>query len=197
MRSTRIPTPGNAMSGDSAYGDRENSVRYRNTGRDEHRRFGSQLESDDAGGHPFKDRWTEHDEVNEDLTDDTYIPGRRSATQDGHAYATRRDTPTAEQLYRDSDQQRGDHRGRGPKQARTDQRIYEEVCERLSEHDRIDASEIQVAVENGEVTLSGRLRSRNQKRLATDVADRVHGVRDVHNSIRLEDEQRWPPEPRE
>src|SRR5690242_6287624 len=44
----------------------------------------------------------------------------------------------------------GRHAGRGPKAyQRTDQSIYDEVCERLSEHGDIDASEIEVRVQSG------------------------------------------------
>lgn len=44
-------------------------------------------------------------------------------------------------------------------------------------------------VENGEVTLSGTLRSRNAKRRSVYVAEQVRGVKDVHNLIRVVDEQ--------
>jgi hypothetical protein len=185
--------PGNPMSGDDLYGDRENLRRYRDAARDEHRRFATQLEAQDRGGLPFQDLWTDHDRFDDDLTQTEYRSERRNATQDGHAYATRRDTPRAVEAYRDSNEAaRRDHRGRGPRHARKDDRIYEDVCEALTQHDRIDASEINVAVEDGEVTLTGRLRSRNAKRLVTDVVDRISGVRDVHNNIRVLDEQQWP-----
>src|SRR5205085_11361201 len=48
-------------------------------------------------------------------------------------------------------QRRGQHTGRGPKgYTRSDDRIMEDVCERLTQHGNIDASEITVQVNNGE-----------------------------------------------
>lgn len=78
------------------------------------------------------------------------------------------------------------HRGRGPKgYRRSDERILEDVNERLTQHDRIDASEIEVRVEQGEVTLSGTVDTRSAKHLAEDVAEGVSGVCDVQNNIRV------------
>ena len=77
-------------------------------------------------------------------------------------------------------------RGRGPKNyRRSDERIREEVNERLTDHPRIDATDIEVQVENGEVTLDGTVADRNQKRLAEDIADDCRGVIDVHNRLRM------------
>lgn len=75
--------------------------------------------------------------------------------------------------------------GKGPKNyVRGDTRIYEDVCERLTEHTDIDASEIEVKVENNEVTLEGTVADKRQKRLAEDVAASVKGVHDVHNRLK-------------
>ena len=49
----------------------------------------------------------------------------------------------------------------------------------------IDASDIDCTVENGEVTLTGLVGSRTEKRAAEDVADDIAGVREVHNHLRL------------
>jgi len=77
-------------------------------------------------------------------------------------------------------------RGRGPKGwQRSDDRIRELVCERLTDHHDIDATEIEVAVQNGEITLSGTVDDRRTKRLAEDVAESVGGVKDVHNHLRV------------
>ncbi len=61
---------------------------------------------------------------------------------------------------RDMDARRDEsHRGRGPKgYLRSDSRINEDVHDRLTDHPRLDASDISVSVENGEVTLSGFVR---------------------------------------
>lgn len=74
--------------------------------------------------------------------------------------------------------------GRGPKgYQRSDDRINEEVCERLT-FSPVDASDIEVQVLNGEVTLAGTVRSRWEKRQAEDLAE-VFGVREVHNQLRV------------
>jgi osmotically-inducible protein OsmY len=75
--------------------------------------------------------------------------------------------------------------GRGPKgYQRSDTRIHEEVCDRLTFSD-VDAENVEVTVSNGEVTLSGTVRDRQDKRRAEDLAEEIPGVRDVHNSIRV------------
>lgn len=78
-----------------------------------------------------------------------------------------------------------DHRGRGPKNyARSDERIREDMNDRLTEDVWIDASEIEVAVTGGEVTLSGTVEDRRAKRRAEDCADHVTGVKHVQNNLR-------------
>jgi hypothetical protein len=77
--------------------------------------------------------------------------------------------------------------GRGPKgYRRSDERIREEVNEELTRHPEIDASEIEVNVDNGEVTLTGKVGDRHQKRLAEDLAERCSGVNDVHNQLKVD-----------
>lgn len=82
----------------------------------------------------------------------------------------------------------GPHRGVGPKgYRRSKERIKEEICERLQQHGRIDASDIEIDVEDeGEVRLSGTVERRDIKRLAEDVAESVSGVHDVQNQIRVQ-----------
>ncbi|NKJ20379.1 BON domain-containing protein [Dyella sp. SG609] len=69
---------------------------------------------------------------------------------------------------------------------RSDERIREDVCERLSEDPRIDARELEVSVQGGVVTLEGTVPSRQMKHLAEDCADRSFGVKDVENRVRVE-----------
>jgi osmotically-inducible protein OsmY len=76
--------------------------------------------------------------------------------------------------------------GRGPKSyQRSDDRIREDVNERLTQHGQIDATDIEVEVNNGQVILKGAVGTRQEKRMAEDVADSVSGVKDVQNHIRL------------
>ena len=86
---------------------------------------------------------------------------------------------------RHMDQQR-EHRGRGPKNyRRSDERIKEDVNDRLSDDYYVDASDIEVAVSNTEVTLTGTVNSRADKRRAEDIADSVSGVTNVENRLRV------------
>lgn len=87
---------------------------------------------------------------------------------------------------RDADEYRADLRGRGPKgYTRSDERIREEVCDRLSDDPFVDASEIEVSVAGGEVTLSGTASNRDERRRAEDCAERVSGVSHVQNNVRV------------
>lgn len=80
----------------------------------------------------------------------------------------------------------GQHRGRGPRgYRRSDDRIREDVCELLTEDSRVDASNLEVSVENSEVALKGTVSSREEKRRAEDLAEEVSGVQDVHNTLRI------------
>lgn len=82
------------------------------------------------------------------------------------------------------------HRGRGPRgYTRSDERIREDVCDVLTDHPMVDASDVEVAVKSGEVTLSGSVSSRAEKRLAEDIIENLSGVRDVNNQLRV---HRWP-----
>jgi osmotically-inducible protein OsmY len=86
----------------------------------------------------------------------------------------------------DLDRPRPSYRGRGPKgYQRPDERIREDVCERLSYDDYVDASEIEVVVSAGLVTLTGSVDERSAKRRAEDIAESVTGVREVENQIRV------------
>jgi hypothetical protein len=83
-----------------------------------------------------------------------------------------------------SDRAAGGHRGKGPKDfLRADARVLEDVCDRLSDDDELDASDISVSIANGEVTLAGTVIDRYSKRRAEHVAESVRGVLDVHNRL--------------
>lgn len=74
----------------------------------------------------------------------------------------------------------------GPKgYQRSDERIREDLCERLALSSRVDVREVEVSVSEGVVTLSGTVQDRQQKYRIEDMADDVFGVKDVHNQIRV------------
>lgn len=76
--------------------------------------------------------------------------------------------------------------GVGPRSyKRSDDRIQDEINERLTRHPGIDASDIDVNVSDCEVDLKGTVADRHQKRLAEDVADSVYGVREVNNALKV------------
>jgi hypothetical protein len=80
----------------------------------------------------------------------------------------------------------GPHRGRGPKgYSRSAERIREDVSDRLTDDPHLDASDIEVAVDGTEVTLTGFVDSRGAKRRAEDCADDVTGVTHVQNNLRV------------
>jgi hypothetical protein len=80
----------------------------------------------------------------------------------------------------------GPYTGRGPKgYRRSDERIREDICDRLTEHPAVDASEIEVVVKDCEVTLTGTVESRAVKHLAENMAETVPGVKEVHNQLRV------------
>jgi BON domain len=88
--------------------------------------------------------------------------------------------------WRQYEAARPQYAGRGPKgYKRADDRIREEICDCMTDDPALDASEIVVEVIDGEVTLSGSVMSRDQKRRAEDVAERTSGVRDVTNQLRV------------
>ena len=99
------------------------------------------------------------------------------------AYSEGRNLYQGEQRY----MPQGQHAGKGPKgYRRSDERIREEICDALTQHAHIDASEIEVRVKDGEVTLTGTVDRREEKRMAEDAVERVQGVREVHNQLRAQ-----------
>jgi len=87
---------------------------------------------------------------------------------------------------RDAERRRErDHRGRGPRNyTRSDERIREDVNDRLTDDALLDASDVEVAIEDGEVVLAGEVDDRFAKRRAEDCAESVAGVRHVQNNLR-------------
>jgi osmotically-inducible protein OsmY len=80
----------------------------------------------------------------------------------------------------------GSHKGKGPKgYRRSDDRIKEDVNDRLSDDSQIDASDIEVDVDNGVVSLSGTVENRDVKRRAEDLVESISGVSNVENRLRV------------
>ncbi len=74
----------------------------------------------------------------------------------------------------------------GPEgERRPDGQIRNEINEGLARHGWLDASEINVDVHDGRVTLTGMVTGQQEKQLAGDIADTAHGVVDVRNELRV------------
>lgn len=85
----------------------------------------------------------------------------------------------------------GPFSGVGPQgYQRSDERIREDINERLTQHGRLNARDIQVDVNNGEATITGTVESRQAKRMAEDIVESVTGIKDVNNQLRVQERQR-------
>ncbi len=92
---------------------------------------------------------------------------------------------------RDQIADRGPHYGKGPKgYKRSDARIHDDVCEAIAHQGHIDASDVEVKVTDGIVTLSGTVLHRHDKKGLEHIVEHTRGVDEVHNEIRLKRNER-------
>lgn len=92
----------------------------------------------------------------------------------------------AERRRRMDEMRERSHRGRGPKNyRRSDERIREDINDRLTDDPYIDASDIEVSVNDRDVVLTGTVESRRVKHRAGDIAESVTGVSNVENRLRV------------
>jgi hypothetical protein len=76
---------------------------------------------------------------------------------------------------------------RAPKgYTRSDERIREEVCDRLGME--FDASDVEVKVSEGEVTLNGSVHDRGEKYRMEELIEGLGGVKNVHNLLQVKRE---------
>lgn len=118
--------------------------------------------------------------------------GRSSGADDPHerGLLERAGDTIAHWLGDDAHYGRGErgYRGRGPANyTRSDERIRDDASDKLTDDWHVDASRIEVSVENGEITLNGTVASRAQKRRAEACVEDLSGVRHVQNNLRIED----------
>ncbi len=121
-----------------------------------------------------------------------YGQGNRSGGRDEDRGFIDRAGDEVRSWFGDDDAQRrrnqDEHRGRGPKNyTRSDERIRDDVNDALSDDGMVDASDVEVSVSKGEVTLNGHVDSRMAKRRAEDCAEDVSGVKHVQNNLRVKD----------
>ncbi len=129
---------------------------------------------------------------------DGFLPGsygfggegrRQGDATDQHDFE--QTTDSWERAYRA--QAQGSHRGRGPRgYVRSDERILEDVNERLCDDPIVDATDIEVHCDQGRVIMEGRVPTRWMKHRAEDIADSVRGARDIENRIRVSAEEPVP-----
>lgn len=75
---------------------------------------------------------------------------------------------------------------RGPKgYKRSDERIREDICDELMQMTDLDSSDVEVAVREGEVVLTGTVPDRSMKYRIEQIADRCAGVDEIRNEIRI------------
>lgn len=80
----------------------------------------------------------------------------------------------------------GFHRGKGPRTfQRSDVKILDDVHDILLEDAYVDASEIEIDVQKGEVILTGYVEDRNMKRRVDDLIDGISGVKHFENRLRV------------
>lgn len=86
---------------------------------------------------------------------------------------------------RDADDRRV-RRRRGP----SDRVLWAVIVERLEDERGLDLRDVEVVVEDAEVTLNGTVRRKDEKRRIEDISD-IDGVRHVQNNLRVRDRGHW------
>lgn len=106
----------------------------------------------------------------------------RKACGNSHAFDQYEE---AEERFRRKDQDdRIDHYGKGPKGwTVADDRIHDDACEALFDDWNIDATDVEVEVSAGVLTLKGTVGSRFEKRESGRVVENIRGVCDVKNEL--------------
>lgn len=149
-----------------------------------HGRYGWRSEEDDQGSLDFQPGEYGYRSVYGPAFGSTYRDREPGYGNDELRGAARRWRD--ESGYRSNELGGGPYYGRGPSgYTRSDERIREDVCDRLTDNPHVDASSIQVMVEAGVVTLQGEVPDRQMKHRAEDCAERISGVKDVENRLRV------------
>ncbi len=92
-----------------------------------------------------------------------------------------------------SEQNRSALSGGANAYARSDERIREEICDRIARLGIADSTRVEVSVEAGEVTLTGTISERQAKHAIEDSVGDIPGVTDVHNQLRVARQAQSPP----
>lgn len=179
---------GSGWRGQRAYG--HGHAGQNNSGYDREREYGQGSERDDARTDLARASWTqEHDYQGPRYAAHPREAGRGSdyGGQYGHTdiYGGAGFRQEGKRYWFDEGDQGSGFRGTSPRgYQRSDERLREMACERLTEAD-LDASDIEVKVSQGVVTLEGSVRARWMKRQAEDIIDDIGGVKDIQNQLRV------------
>lgn len=68
---------------------------------------------------------------------------------------------------------------------RSNDRIYNEAREGITRHGHVDASDVSVRVERGEVVLEGTVPSHREKQMAEQDVQSLPGINNVHNRLQV------------
>jgi osmotically-inducible protein OsmY len=81
---------------------------------------------------------------------------------------------------------RGMHSGKGPRNyRRSDERLKELICERLTADPHVDATDIVIEVRDSEAIIGGTVNDKQMKRRAEEIIDEIKGITQVENRIRV------------
>ena len=156
---------------------------YRDMPSATNRRWGAPSGQNDSFGYEGQGGWGDftHQFPNADFNQGGYGEDQGRHAQSGHGRG-------GSEYANTSRHSRGvSHSGRGPRNyTRPDASIVDELIDRMTEHEALDATEILLIVEDGVVTLTGEVPERRMKHLAEDIADEVRGVREIENRIRVD-----------
>ncbi len=84
-----------------------------------------------------------------------------------------------------SEQTRTSLSGSAKEYTRSDERIREEICDRIARLGIADSTRVEVSVEEGNVTLTGTVCDRSAKHVIEDSVGDIPGVADIHIQLRV------------
>ena len=148
---------------------------------------------DRASGHGYR-RFAEEDrDQGREGTEPRY--GRAGADDDRRGDPPRGEPPPGERsrswadragaFFSGREEGAEARRRRGP----SDRVLWTVIVERLENERGLDLRDVEVLVENAEVTLNGLVRRKEEKRRIEDLAD-IDGVRHLQNNLRVRDSRR-------
>jgi hypothetical protein len=143
---------------------------------------------DRESGRPYR-RYSEDDrETRERYRDERYADSDREYRErrEPRSWADRAGAfLTGRDVDRGPDERRA-RRRRGP----SDRVLWTVIVQRLKDARGLDLHDVEVIVEDAEVTLNGTVRRKEEKRRIEDIVD-VDGVQHVQNNLRVRDRGHW------